>query len=127
MDESFADKFVAMNGYGVEFATGMKVFEAEAHSFGIRGTVDKIPVVGQIFALEYIMNATFNTIMTGEPHPALASRLNTQISILEEELKRPGISNRTKELIRKDIKDIKDQTAALDKLMKKDINFKSSH
>lgn len=126
MDESFADKFVAMNGYGVEFATGMKVFEAEAHSFGIRGTIDKVPVIGQIFALDYIMSATFNTIMTGEPHPALASRLNTQIDILEEELKRPGISNRTRELIKKDIKDIREKTNDLDKLMKKDINFKSS-
>lgn len=127
MDESFADKFVAMNGYGVEFATGMKVFEAEAHSFGAKGAIDKIPVIGQIFALNYIMESTFNTIMTGEPHPALTSRINSQISILEEELNRPGISDRTRAIIKNDIKDIKEQTEALDKLMHKDINFKSSH
>lgn len=127
MDESFADKFVAMNGYGVEFATGMKVFEAEAHSFGAKGAIDKIPVIGQLFALNYIMESTFNTIMTGEPHPALASRINSQISILEEELKRPGISDRTREIIKKDIKDIKEQSDALNKLMHEDINFKSSH
>ena len=127
MDESFADKFVAMNGYGVAFATGMKVFEAEAHSFGAKGAIDKIPVIGQIFALNYIMESTFNTIMTGEPHPALTSRINSQISILEEELNRPGISDRTRAIIKNDIKDIKEQTEALDKLMHKDINFKSSH
>ena len=126
MDESFADKFVAMNGYGVEFATAIKIMKAEMLGYGINGVADKLPLVGQIFALEYIMGSFFGTIITGEPHPTEASRIMTQIDILEEELKRPDISPKTRAIIEKDIRDIKKETEKVDKLLKKEINLTSS-
>ena len=126
MDESFADKFVAMNGYGVEFATAIKIMKAEMLGYGINGVADKLPLVGQIFALEYIMGSFFGTIITGEPHPTEASRVMTQIDILEEELKRPDISPKTRAIIEKDIRDIKKETEKVDKLLKKEINLTSS-
>ena len=126
MDESFADKFVAMNGYGVEFATAIKLMKVEMLGHGINGVADKIPLVGQIFALEYIMGSFFGTIITGEPHPTDASRIMTQIDILEEELKRPDISPKTRAIIEKDIRDIKKETEKVDKLLRKEINLTSS-
>ena len=126
MDESFADKFVAMNGYGVEFATAIKLMKTETLGYGINGLADKIPLVGQLFALEYIMGSFFGTIITGEPHPTDASRIMTQIDILEEELKRPDISPKTRAIIEKDIRDIKKETEKVDKLLRKEINLTSS-
>ena len=126
MDESFADKFVAMNGYGVEFATAIKLMKTETLGYGINGVADKIPLVGQLLALEYIMGSFFGTIITGEPHPTDASRIMTQIDILEEELKRPDISPKTRAIIEKDIRDIKKETEKVDKLLRKEINLTSS-
>lgn len=126
LDESFADKFVAMNGYGVEFATGIKIMKAESLANGINGLADKIPLVGQMFALEYIMGSFFGTIITGEPHPTDAARILTQIEILEEELKDPSISPKTRAIIEKDIKDIKTETVKMDKILKKEITITSS-
>jgi hypothetical protein len=127
MDESFADKFVAMNGYGVEFTTGMRIFESEIHGVGIYGTVDNIPIVGQLFAVKSMINSVFSNIMGADPHPSMASRLQTQIDVLETELNRPGVSERTKALIRKDLANIEKENKKLDVLLSKEINLKSSH
>ena len=126
MDESFADKFVAMNGYGVEFSTAVKLVETESLVSGINGTVDAIPIIGHLFALDTIIANVFETIISGEPHPTTAARVLTQISILEEELNNPDLNPKTKAIIEKDIKNIKKESERIDKLLQKDINMRSS-
>ena len=128
MDESFADKFVAMNGYGVEFSTAIKLMDSEAIlGFGMQGDFDKVPVLGQFMAVNYIVNKVFNQILSGEPHPTTASRIKTQISILRAEMKEPGISKKTKSMIERDIANIEIENERLEKQLKSDINFRSSH
>lgn len=126
MDESFADKFVAMNGYGVEFAGAVKILEAESLSYGITGFVDKIPLVGHVFALDHIIANFFGTILSGEPHPTATSRVKTQISILEEELKNPDLTPKTRKIIERDLKDIKRETERIDELLSKRIKITNS-
>ena len=105
-DEIFADRFVAMYGYGPEFTAVMQHLH---HRGKERGDIHKqlltIPLVNIIVTSFDIMSAAFLRELSRDEHPGLVSRLKSQIDMMEADLQdnKQNISPKMRQELQKKI------------------------
>ena len=99
LDERFADNFASMYGYGPESISGLnKLTYGEVISYD-----ETIPVLGH---LTNIINMIPSIVTKAfDEHPNMPARYKNTVRELERELNSPNIDDKTKEIIRKQIKE----------------------
>lgn len=101
--EQFADKFVAIHGYGPEYASAMGKLEDEINNLGITWGINRIPIIAHFY-----QTLTVATSFLGksrlDPHPDYAARMMAIINVIETDLdKDKSIDAKTKQQAKKDI------------------------
>ena len=108
-DEKFADRFVAMYGYGEELASGLlKIQEITTvdRPGGSTHYISQIPFIGHLYALTVLM-LRFAVFPFIDPHPQDIARALSMVKMLEHDLNDPSIPDSFKKQIRKDLENIK--------------------
>jgi hypothetical protein len=106
-DEKFADRFVAMYGYGEELSSVL--FKTQEQQISrINGStkyISSIPIIGHLYALTILM-LRFAIFPFIDPHPQDIARALSMAKMLEHDLNDPYIPNSLKLQIRKDLEKI---------------------
>lgn len=117
--EYLSDSFAAMYGMGPEVSSFLMKIELDPSAWGsnVEKVIAKIPVIG---ALHETLNIPSLLLSNGiSTHPSTPARINKILEELNKELKDSDLSPKTKEALKKNIKDlerIKDEcTKPLDK------------
>ena len=105
VSEKYSDSFVTLHGYGPEFARAMKKFHAAGDVFGVYETIQTTPILGHIFGLNEWIFGHIMSVLDG--HPDDATRMLTQVNVLEADLKNTRLDAKTRKLINKDIAECK--------------------
>lgn len=106
-DESFADRFVAMHGYGEELASGLLKLDQDitmGDKFSTKYYLAKLPIVGHLYVLS-LLSIRF-LLSPNDPHPQDIARAKSLVTMLEKDLNNPAISDKLKKQIRKDLVNI---------------------
>lgn len=103
--EKYSDSFVALHGYGPEFVRAMKKFHAAGDVFGVYEMLQTVPILGHIFGLNEWIFGHIMAVLDG--HPDDATRMLTQVNVLEADLKNTKLDPKTRKLINKDIVECK--------------------
>lgn len=127
VDESFSDKFVALHGYGPEFVMAMSKMQRESYRFGFTEIVDKVPFVGEMFAINYMISKGAVELLSGEPHPLIGSRIKSQLDILEADLKDTSLNPKTRAALKDEIDRTRESIERYNKVLKKDEVENKSH
>lgn len=128
VDESFADKYVALNGYGPEYVMAMSKIQKESYRFGFgKDFLDKVPIVGEIFALNYILTRGLVSLLSGDPHPLAESRIKSQLDILEADLKDTSLNPKTRAALKDEIERTKESIKRYNMVLQKDKVENKSH
>lgn len=128
VDESFADKFVALNGYGPEYVMAMSKMQRETYRFGLaKDFLDKVPIVGEIFALNYILTRGVVNLLSGDPHPLIESRIKSQLDILEADLKDTSLNPKTRAALKDEIERTRESIKRYNMVLQKDKVENKSH
>lgn len=128
VDESFADKFVALNGYGPEYIVAMSKMQRETYRFGLaKDFLDKVPIVGEIFALNYILTRGVVNLLSGDPHPLIESRIKSQLDILEADLKDTSLNPKTRAALKDEIERTRESIKRYNMVLQKDKVENKSH
>lgn len=104
--EYLSDSFASMYGLGPEISSFLVKIEYSSKSTGTitQRVLDNIPVIGalnQTMSIPVLLMAdTINT------HPSTISRIDKILDELEKELKNSDLSPKTKEAVKKNIKDL---------------------
>lgn len=101
VSEKYSDSFVTLHGYGPEFALAMKKLNTVGDVFGFSEAVQSIPLLGHIFGLNDWIFGHIMAVLDG--HPDEATRILTQINVLEADLKNTPMDAKTRKLVNKDI------------------------
>lgn len=105
VSEKYSDSFVALHGYGPEFISGVKKMHNMGDVFGVNELLQTTPILGHILGLN---NWIFGHIMSVlEGHPDDATRMLTQVNVLEADLKNTQMDPKARKLVEKDIADCK--------------------
>lgn len=105
VSEKYSDSFVTLHGYGPEFARAMKKFHAAGDVFGVYEILQSTPILGHIFGLNEWIFGHIMAVLDG--HPDDATRMLTQVNVLEADLKNTRLDPKTRKLINKDIVECK--------------------
>ena len=128
VDESFADKYVALNGYGPEYVMAMSKIQRESYRFGFgKDFLDKVPIVGEIFALNYILTRGVVNLLSGDPHPLIESRIKSQLDILETDLKDTSLNPKTRAALKDEIDRTRESIKRYNMVLQKDKVENKSH
>ena len=101
VDEKFADQFVAMYGYGNDFITA---FTKMDYSYGpIEDKLKNVPIINILVGLNKIYDRYLVRSIGLDEHPAVKSRMMSQITQLEGELKNQDMSPEMRKDIQKQI------------------------
>lgn len=101
--EQFADKFVAMHGYGPEYASAMGKMEDEINNFGIQWAINRIPIVAHFYQAITVVTGFLGKSRI-DPHPDYAARMMAIMNVIETDLdKDKSIDAKTKQQAKKDI------------------------
>ena len=103
--EKYSDSFVTLHGYGPEFVRAMKKFHAAGDVFGVYEMLQSTPILGHIFGLNEWIFGHIMAVLDG--HPDDATRMLTQVNVLEADLKNTKLDPKTRKLINKDIVECK--------------------
>ena len=106
-DEKFADRFVAMYGYGEELASGLFKLQENGVSRKDGSTyyISNLPIIGHLYTLTIIM-LHFAIFPFIDPHPQYVARALSMSKMLEHDLNDPSIPDSLKKQIRKDLEKI---------------------
>lgn len=106
-DEKFADRFVAMYGYGEELASGLFKLQENGISRKDGSTyyISNTPIIGHLYTLTIIM-LHFALFPFIDPHPQYVARALSMSKMLEHDLNDPSIPDNLKKQIRKDLEKI---------------------
>lgn len=106
--EQFADKFVAMHGYGPEYANAIGKLDTEYNNLGIAWAINRIPIIAHLYqALAVVTGFLGKSRM--DPHPDYAARMMAIISVIETDLdKDKSIDPKAKQQAKKDIAKIRE-------------------
>lgn len=105
VSEKYSDSFVTLHGYGPEFASAMRKFHTIGDVFGVYETIQTTPILGHIFGLNDWIFGHIMSVLDG--HPDDATRMLTQVNVLEADLKNTRLDAKTRKLINKDIAECK--------------------
>lgn len=105
VSEKYSDSFVTLHGYGPEFASAMRKCHAAGDVFGIYEIIQTTPILGHIFGLNDWIFGHIMSVIDG--HPDDATRMLTQVNVLEADLKNTRLDAKTRNLINKDIAECK--------------------
>ena len=105
VSEKYSDSFVTLHGYGPEFARAMKKFHAAGDVFGVHEIIQSTPILGHIYGLNDWIFGHITAVLDG--HPDDATRMLTQVNVLEADLKNTRLDPKTRKLINKDIVECK--------------------
>lgn len=112
VNEVIADKFCGMYGYGPEQVSALSKMEkvpSKAKEF-----VDKIPVIGKARNMNY--EEAYIDINRYDVHPQLIQRLNTEINLLNTELKKADIDPKFINMIKEQIRELEEMRDKLTKV-----------
>lgn len=105
VSEKYSDSFVTLHGYGPEFAMAMKKLHATGDVFGVYELIQTTPILGHIYGLNDWILDHIMAVLDG--HPDDATRMLTQVNVLEADLKNTRLDAKTRKLINKDIAECK--------------------
>ena len=105
VSEKYSDSFVTLHGYGPEFASAMRKCHTMGDVFGIYEVIQTTPILGHIFGLNDWIFDHIMSVLDG--HPDDATRMLTQVNVLEADLKNTRLDAKTRKLINKDIAECK--------------------
>ena len=110
-DEGFADQYVAMNGYGAEFSSGMSKLEFGSPQ-AFKKFSNSIPIIG---ALANFSQFLFIMLISPfNPHALLPARLKSCQDLLKIELNNNKLDPKVKKRIEKDMASIQKDIDKLD-------------
>ena len=105
VSEKYSDSFVTLHGYGPEFASAMRKCHVMGDVFGIYEVIQTTPILGHIFGSNDWIFDHIMSVLDG--HPDDATRMLTQVNVLEADLKNTRLDAKTRKLINKDIAECK--------------------
>lgn len=105
ISEKYSDSFVALHGYGPEFVSAVRKFHVMGDVFGAYELLQTTPILGHIFGLNDWIFGHIMSVLDG--HPDDATRMLTQVNVLEADLKNTRLDAKTRKLINKDIAECK--------------------
>lgn len=101
--EQFADKFVAIHGYGPEYASAMGKLEDEINNLGITWGINRIPIIAHFYQALAVATSFLGKSRL-DPHPDYAARMMAIMNVIETDLdKDKSIDSKTKQQAKKDI------------------------
>lgn len=101
--EQFADKFVAIHGYGPEYASAMGKLEDEINNLGIAWGINRIPIIAHFYQALAVATSFLGKSRL-DPHPDYAARMMAIMNVIETDLdKDKSIDAKTKQQAKKDI------------------------
>lgn len=101
--EQFADKFVAIHGYGPEYASAMGKLENEINNLGITWGINRIPIIAHFYQALAVATSFLGKSRL-DPHPDYAARMMAIMNVIETDLdKDKSIDAKTKQQAKKDI------------------------
>lgn len=101
--EQFADKFVAIHGYGPEYASAMGKLEDEINNLGITWGINRIPIIAHFYQALAVATSFLGKSRL-DPHPDYAARMMAIMNVIETDLdKDKSIDAKTKQQAKKDI------------------------
>lgn len=101
--EQFADKFVAIHGYGHEYASAMGKLEDEINNLGITWGINRIPIIAHFYQALAVATSFLGKSRL-DPHPDYAARMMAIMNVIETDLdKDKSIDAKTKQQAKKDI------------------------
>lgn len=101
--EQFADKFVAVHGYGPEYASAMGKLEDEINNLGITWGINRIPIIAHFYQALAVATSFLGKSRL-DPHPDYAARMMAIMNVIETDLdKDKSIDAKTKQQAKKDI------------------------
>lgn len=105
VSEKYSDSFVALHGYGPEFTSAMRKFHTMGDIFGAYEAIQTTPILGHIYGLNDWIFGHIMSVLDG--HPDDATRMLTQVNVLEADLKNTKLDSKTRKLVEKDIAECK--------------------
>lgn len=101
--EQFADKFVAIHGYGPEYASAMGKLADEINNLGITWGINRIPIIAHFYQALTVATSFLGKSRL-DPHPDYAARMMAIMNVIEKDLdKDKSIDAKTKQQAKKDI------------------------
>lgn len=101
--EQFADKFVAIHGYGPEYASAMGKLEDEINNLGITWGINRVPIIAHFYQALAVATSFLGKSRL-DPHPDYAARMMAIMNVIETDLdKDKSIDSKTKQQAKKDI------------------------
>ena len=101
--EQFADKFVAIHGYGSEYASAMGKLEDEINNLGITWGINRVPIIAHFYQALAVATSFLGKSRL-DPHPDYAARMMAIMNVIETDLdKDKSIDAKTKQQAKKDI------------------------
>lgn len=101
--EQIADKFVAIHGYGPEYASAMGKLEDEINNLGITWGINRIPIIAHFYQALAVATSFLGKSRI-DPHPDYAARMMAIMNVIETDLdKDKSIDIKTKQQAKKDI------------------------
>lgn len=101
--EQFADKFVAIHGYGPEYASAMGKLEDEINNLGITWGINRVPIIAHFYQALAVATSFLGKSRL-DPHPDYAARMMAIMNVIETDLdKDKSIDVKTKQQAKKDI------------------------
>lgn len=101
--EQFADKFVAIHGYGPEYASAMGKLEDEFNNLGITWGINRVPIIAHFYQALAVATSFLGKSRL-DPHPDYAARMMAIMNVIETDLdKDKSIDAKTKQQAKKDI------------------------
>lgn len=101
--EQFADKFVAIHGYGPEYASAMGKLEDEINNLGITWGINRVPIIAHFYQALAVATSFLGKSRL-DPHPDYAARMMAIMNVIETDLdKDKSIDAKTKQQAKKDI------------------------
>lgn len=105
--EQFADKFVAIHGYGPEYASAMGKLEDEINNLGITWGINRVPIIAHFYQALAVATSFLGKSRL-DPHPDYAARMMAIMNVIETDLdKDKSIDAKTKQQAKKDISRIR--------------------
>lgn len=99
VDERFADQFVAMYGYAEDMISGFSKLETQGDSI-----LRRIPIINVIYGLSILFDQFLVGTLGLDPHPAVISRMKSQIEQLKADLKDVNMSPEMRKDLEQQIK-----------------------
>lgn len=107
MDETFADHFVAMYGYGPDYVRAMDIFSRPKYG-NIEDKFTDVPIVNLFLGVSKVWKQFKYRVTREDPHPSFLLRMKSQLDQLESDLKNtPNLTPTMRKEIKKQIDECK--------------------